>query len=157
MTGEKPGVVFNCNIFLQAIISHQGPAWRCYQLAENADITLYLSAFVLYELRELPGRVRLQRFKSLTPQRIERFIAESLANAVLVTDVPTVFTYPRDPDDAHYVNLALAANAHYIVSRDRDLLALMDATRPEGREFQNRFPDLRILNPVAFLDQIPQP
>lgn len=157
MTGPKPRVVFNCNVFLQAIISDKGPAWKCYQLAEHGNITLYLSPFVLYELRELPDRIRLQRFKSRTPQRIERFIADSLANAVLITEVPTVFSYPRDPDDAHYVNLALATDAQYLVTRDRDLLALMAPTRPEAQDFQNRFPTLRILNPVAFLDQIEIP
>jgi predicted nucleic acid-binding protein len=57
----------------------------------------------------------------------------------------------RDPDDSHYVNLALAADAKLIVSRDRDLLDLMDNSIPEGLDFQGRFPSLRILDPVAFL------
>jgi predicted nucleic acid-binding protein len=60
----------------------------------------------------------------------------------------------RDPDDAHYVNLALAADARLIVSRDRDLLDLMDSAKPEAAEFQSRFPALRILDPVGFLREI---
>jgi hypothetical protein len=35
-----------------------------------------------------------------------------------------------------------------------DLLDLMDPTKPESPEFQTRFPQLRILDPVAFLLEI---
>ena len=59
-----------------------------------------------------------------------------------------------EPGDAHYINLALAADARLIVSRDKDLLDLMDPAKPEAAEFQGRYPLLRILNPVAFLREI---
>jgi hypothetical protein len=39
----------------------------------------------------------------------------------------------------------------YLVSRDNDLLDLMDQTKPEGKGFAERFPGLQILDPVAFL------
>ncbi len=74
--------------------------------------------------------------------------------ATLLAGFPETFTYQRDPDDAHYVNLALAADAKLIVSRDNDLLDLMDATKPEAAEFQTRYPSLRILSPVGFLREV---
>jgi hypothetical protein len=46
---------------------------------------------------------------------------------------------------------ALVTHSKLIVSRDKDLLSLMDLAQPEGKDFRARFPDLRILNPVAFL------
>ena len=61
------------------------------------------------------------------------------------------FVYDRDPDDAHYVNLALAADATLIVTRDADLLDLMNASQNDGKEFQTRFPTLKIITPPAFL------
>ena len=69
---------------------------------------------------------------------------------------PETFVYERDPDDAHYVNLALAADAKLIVSRDKDLLDLMDQAKPEGRDFHTRFPTVRILDPVSFLRELKQ-
>lgn len=75
---------------------------------------------------------------------------ESLDDRKEIEDV----TYDRDPDDAHYVNLALAADARLILSRGKDLLDLMDSTKPEAAEFQKRFPTLRILNPVGFLREV---
>jgi predicted nucleic acid-binding protein len=70
---------------------------------------------------------------------------------VLLDPVPEVFTYPRDPDDEAYVNLALAACAPYLVSWDKDLLDLANESTAEGKGFRQRFPDLSILDPVAFL------
>lgn len=43
---------------------------------------------------------------------------------VLIRDVPSIFNYERDPKDEPYVNLALAANATHLVSRDKDGLDL---------------------------------
>jgi len=37
------------------------------------------------------------------------------------------------------------------VTWDADLLDLMDIHRPEGKAFRAKFPDLVILDPVAFL------
>jgi predicted nucleic acid-binding protein len=68
--------------------------------------------------------------------------------------VPAVFTYDRDPDDAHYVDLAVAAQAKLIVSRDRDRLDLMDDRRQDSLAFKRRFPSLRILDPVQLIREL---
>jgi predicted nucleic acid-binding protein len=70
--------------------------------------------------------------------------------------VPERWMYARDPDDAHYVNLALTAEAELIVSRDNDLLTLMDRHSPDGKNFANQFPRLTILTPPAFLKHVAQ-
>lgn len=44
--------------------------------------------------------------------------------------------------------------AALVVSRDRDLLDLMDPTKPEAAAFQNLYRSLRILDPVAFLREV---
>lgn len=67
---------------------------------------------------------------------------------------PRRFTYPRDPKVELYINLALAAGATYLVSRDNDLLDLMRWDTEEGRAFQKRFRFLKIVDPVAFLNEI---
>lgn len=67
--------------------------------------------------------------------------------------MPKRFELPRDPDDEPYINLAIEAGARFLVTRDRDLLDLMRYTE-EGRDFQSRFQQLEILDPVAFLKEI---
>ena len=68
--------------------------------------------------------------------------------------VPHIFTLARDPDDSHYVNLALAFDAELIVSRDRDLLDLMNPTFQDGLDFHARFPGLRIFTPEELLRRL---
>src|SRR5437868_1032662 len=111
MSDAPQRVVFDCNIFVQAMLSVRGPAHACWQRALNDDIALIISAPILAEIRKLPNQPGLRRFKTLTPWRVERFISEVLGVATLFADAPAIFAYTRDPDDAHYVNLALAANA----------------------------------------------
>lgn len=144
-------VVFDCNFFVQALASADGPAGRCVQLAIDRAVRLFISSDVIRELREITARPRIVRKLKLIPDRIDEFI-EAISKAATVLDgFPESFVYMRDPDDAHYVNLALAAGAKLIVSRDKDLLDLMDATYAESRQFRVRFPSLQIMNPVQFL------
>jgi len=44
-------------------------------------------------------------------------------------------------------------NSKLIVSRHKDLLDVMDWTKPGAVDFQTRFPLVRILTPVAFLSE----
>lgn len=150
MSDEIPGVVFDCNLFLQAAISPHGPAFACLSLVDERSIRLFVSPEVLAEARDVLRRPKLtQKFATLTPERVEQFLSNIETKAVLVSDVPRIVTLPQDPKDEPYINLAVAANARYLVSRDHHLLKVMEDAR-----FRHDYPDLAILNPVAFLQEI---
>lgn len=149
-----PRVVFDCNIFLQAMLSMRGPAFACFQRFERGEVLLFVSPYVLAEIKALPDHPDLRRFKTLTHDRVNRLITDVIARATTITNPPVVFTFERDPDDAHYVNLALEARAKLIVWRDKDLLDLMDTGLSDGRNFRTRFPDLRILLPQELLREL---
>ena len=51
--------------------------------------------------------------------------------------------------DEPYLNLAIATQAPFIVSRDNDLLDLM-----KNDEFRKAYPALTIMDPVAFLKHV---
>ena len=72
----------------------------------------------------------------------------------LFRNVPKQFELPRDPDDEPYLNLAIYAGAQFLITRDRDLLDLMNWDIKDGRDFRERFPQLKILNPVAFINEL---
>jgi putative PIN family toxin of toxin-antitoxin system len=150
-------VVFDCNTFLQALASPHGPSGRCLQLALDGKVDLFVSPTVLDELRDVASRPKVIAQLQLTSERTDEFLDVIQASATVLIEVREVFVYERDPDDAHYVNLANDADANVIVTRDKDLLDLMDTTKPEAAEFRERFPQLRILDPASFLREIEEP
>ena len=138
-------------VFLQATASENGPAFRCLERFEAQEVNLFVSQDILDEVQDVLTRPKLQRKLSLlTNERVRALIERLQRRANLVAEVPKVFEYERDPKDEKYINLALAAKAQYLVSRDLDLLELMNETLPARKDFIRRFPNLRIINPIAF-------
>lgn len=152
---EKPGAVFDCNIYFQATRNANGPAAKVFRLLEEDRFTLFVSNEVMNEVRATltnPGiRAKNPRF---TDKVIDALLELVSKHSMVLQDIPERFTYQRDPDDAKYVNLALAAGARYLVTRDKDLLDLMNEDSTEGKDFRTQFPELMILDPVSFLQQM---
>jgi len=150
-----PNVVFDCMIFLQATVSENGPAFRCLERFEAQEVDLFVSQDILDEVQDVLTRPKLQRkFSLLTKERVKALIERLQRRTSLISAVPKVFEYERDPKDEKYINLAIAAKVEYLVSRDLDLLDLMNETLPAGKDFIRRFPKLRIINPIAFLREL---
>jgi putative PIN family toxin of toxin-antitoxin system len=152
MSEGPPRVVFDCVIFAQALINDSGPAGQCLEHARSGNIWLVLSEYVITEIRELPSKLATRLL--VTTDRVEAFLREVVALAELIGDVPEVFQHPVDADDSHYVNLALAAGATLITSRDHHLLALMDQSQPVGRAFREQFPQLDIVRPEELIRRL---
>jgi putative PIN family toxin of toxin-antitoxin system len=146
--------VFDCNVLFQGLISSRGPAHSLLEAVKERKVLLFLSNHVVAEFRDVASRPRVQRRYRLTAAVVDSFCAELVANASLIDDVPHIFDFPRDPDDAHYIDLAVAANAKLVVSRDQDLLSLRDPATSEGREFAARFPSIEILTPPELVRRL---
>ena len=137
-------------VFVRALASDTGPAFACLQLVRAGKVELCMSPAILTEIRDVLARPKLRKkLPSLTPGRVAAFLDDVASNAMIISDVPDRFRYDRDPKDEPYVNLALAAGASYLTSRDRDLLDLV-----EDEVFRQQFPGLTILDPLAFLQEI---
>lgn len=148
----KARVVFDCMVFLQGAARRESPAAACLLLAELGAIELCVSSEILFEVRDVLTRPAIQRrFPALTNAVVERFLAALREHSLLISPVPHVFVYQRDPKDEPYLNLAIAASAEYLVSRDADILDLASRASQHGARIRNQAPDLKILNPVAFL------
>lgn len=148
-------VVYDCNIHLQALINPAGPSGACVDAAVLGSVRLFWSQHAADELRSVSEHPLIRnKFPSITPDRIDQYIINIERIAVTPDEIERVFVYERDPDDAHYIDLALAADASIVVTRDRDLLALMTDNAPASREFRDRFPHLRILTPPLLLAEL---
>ena len=108
----KERVVFDCNIFVQAIAFEHGPAAAALRLVEEGVIELFVSKAVLAELRRVLGYEEVRAMSaSMTPTLIEAFLQRLTYRATLRKRVPRVFEYARDPDDEPYLDLAVSVKA----------------------------------------------
>ena len=91
---------------------------------------------------------------SQTDELVRAFLAGLREQALLISEVPRAFEYERDLKDAPYINLAIAAKANYLVSRDKDLLDLAVYNNSDGQQLRLRAPTLQILDPPSFLAEL---
>lgn len=152
---NPPAVVFDCMVFLQALANDESPAARAFDLVDAGDIKLYVSEQVLREVRKVLDRPEVRTaLPGITDLGVESLFRRLDKKAVTVKDVPKVFEYLRDPSDEPYINLAIAARADYLVSRDKDLLDLMVRHDIESKQFRQRFRFLGIVDPLGLLEEI---
>jgi len=152
-----PRAVFDCVVLLQAAGSPAGPAARCVAAVDQGTVTLCISDEAMAEIGEVLERPGVRRnFRHLTDERVAAFLGWLRGVAVRVDPVPNVFTLTRDPDDSKYLNLAVAAGATVVVSRDNDLLDLMTGTDPNAVKFRTDHPEIAVLEPATFLQTLRQ-
>ncbi len=119
---RAPQVVLDTNLVLSALVFSHGrlavlrQAWheaRCRPLVSQATAT------------ELVRALTYPKFK-LSPEQQRELLADYLPFCIAVPMRSPLPKTPvcRDPFDVPFLQLALAGNADYLVTGDRDLLAL---------------------------------
>ena len=149
---QKLRVIFDCMIFLEALMSEKSIAFKLFEDLEENLFTLYISKESLDEVKNVLKRPFVKaKNPQLTDEFSENFLNRILQKSLLLKIVPHKFKYPRDPKDEKYINLAIEAQADYIVSRDNDLLDLMTDISVVGKEFRQKSRPLKIVEPIEFL------
>lgn len=152
---DRPRVVFDCNVLLQAAAREKSAAAKCLNLAESGLIQICVSREVLAEAEDVLNRPEIRaHFPDLSDEIVGAFLKRLQKLSALVHPVAKKFSYPRDEDDEPYINLAVEAGADFIISRDRDLLDLMTGHTEECKEFRQRFRPLKVIEPVELLKLI---
>lgn len=146
-----PRAVFDCNVFFQALIGQHGPAAACLECVKQGRIELVCSEYVIAELLDVCSRPAiLGRFR-FAVSGVGSLVQVIRSTATFPRSVPPVYVLAADSKDSHYIDLAVAANAALVVSRDRDLLRLMEVSHREAKDFRARFPHLLITDPPGML------
>ena len=117
-------IVIDTNVWVSGLL-WRGNAWRLLQLAEQGDIELCITHSMLLELEEVLAYDRLRERVALLG-----YTSSQLASYALTLATP--FDVARgflpivndDPDDDVFILCAAEANADYVVTNDRHLLAL---------------------------------
>lgn len=129
-------IVVDTNILVSASF-WKGNPYKIVQLAAQGKIQIYSSGAVLNEYANA-----LKRDFRLSSEEIEERVRVFLEVLQIITPKTVLNVVKEDPTDNKIIEVALEANARYIVSGDKHLLKLA------------RFEDIQILTPKQFLGKI---
>lgn len=120
--------LFSTAIFyLQSLLNPNSIAAKCLETVREGKVKLFVSKDTLAEVRDVVLRPNiLARLPDADAAQIEAFIKDISNISTLIRRVPKTFQFTRDPRDEIIINLAVASEADFIVSRDKDLLDLMN-------------------------------
>lgn len=117
-------VVLDAVILVRGLINPSG-LWGRLVFAQADSYNWVVSPAIVNEFLEVLRRPELVRKYREVPSRNLPWVLAQIATAKMVEpdEIPRVC---RDPGDDKFLAAALAGNAAYIVSEDRDLLDLME-------------------------------
>ena len=121
---SAPRVVYDTMVFLQSAV-HPERQHATFKAVEDGRLELCVSADLIAEVRDVLTRPAMARkFSTLTPERVAQFLDSVIAVASFTPEVPRAFDWPEHPDDNHLFDLAIHANANYLVTWEMRLLRL---------------------------------
>jgi uncharacterized protein len=133
--------VVDTNVLLSAALSAIGaPARLVHHLLVGGKLVFSAASFA-----ELAARIWLPKFdRYITLEQRKAFLID-LSSVAYWVDVPPMIAaqaYSRETDDDKFIHTAVAAQAPWLITGDKDLLVLADAMLPLG---------LYILSPANFI------
>ena len=108
-------VVVDTNVLVSAALKDKDPEGVILYVVEQPDFAWVVSPEVLTEYKEV-----LSRPKFALPEAVLHKWFELLDAVTTTVDVNLAFEFPRDQKDAKFLVCALAANAEFFITGDRD-------------------------------------
>jgi putative PIN family toxin of toxin-antitoxin system len=127
--------IIDTNTLLSAIILPNSTPQKAYDKAQENGFLIFSEA-TFAELSEVIERPKFDKYIALENRL--RFL-ERLRKTSLFIEITHQVTICRDPKDDKFLDLALTAQAHCLITGDQDLLTL------------HPYHDTQILTPAAFL------
>jgi len=150
-------IVFDTTALVSAVITETGVAGRCLKAAQ--EHLVYVSSEIWNEMKARLYDVRmLARQLHLTPEKLEEWLINlrDHSSTQKIERVKKFISFPRDIKDEKILNLAIQEKATHIVTRDNDLLDLMNSKTKYVKLFQENFPDIKIVSPEKMKYELEQ-
>lgn len=117
--------VLDSGILISAFLTPKGISADILRIARKELFQIYLCNEILVEVQRVLLKYPHIRDRYSYSNRQATIFCEGLKDAVnIVTKIPTIKAVVNDPNDDMVVACAVKARAHFIVSRDEDLLGL---------------------------------
>jgi putative PIN family toxin of toxin-antitoxin system len=108
-------VVIDTNVVVSAALKDKDPEAVLRAVVARSDWDWVVSAEILAEYKTVLGRAKF----GLPPELLHQWIT-FLETVTVLVEVPVVLPYPPDPTDAKFLACALAAQADWLITGDRD-------------------------------------
>jgi uncharacterized protein len=132
--------VLDANVYVSALLRPEGPPGQIIErFLRDVAFEIVLSPAIVDEVSRALAYPKVRRLMRSGAQP-ELWFEDVVVLADLVTGAPTVSGVCADPDDDKYIAVAVEGRAAFVVTGDRQLLAL---TEHDG---------VRTITPRAFLD-----
>ena len=133
-------VVLDANVYISALLRPEGPPGQIIErFLRDGAFAIVLSPAIVEEILRALAYPRLRRLmRGAAPA--ELWFEDIAVLADLVTDVRHLSGVCADPDDDKYIAAAIEGRAAFVVTGDRQLLALIEH---DG---------IRMIGPRGFLD-----
>ena len=131
-------VVLDTNVFVSATLLRGGNEDSILRAWRGGAFDLVLSRQILEEILRALSYPKIRKARWISDQEVTSLI-ESLADESLVVSGNVTVAVCRDPGDDKFLAAALEGEARYVVSGDKDLLAL--------KTYRN----IQIITPARFL------
>jgi len=119
--------VLDTTVLVSALLNLNpgGVSYELLRLAKQGTFELFISDDILEETAETLHYPRLRERYAYADADIIAFCQDLALIGTVIGDVPIVRVV-RDPDDDKIIACAVAADADYLVTRDKDLLTLKE-------------------------------
>ena len=135
-------VVVDTNVFVSSFFG--GNPRKIVDLWKSGQVTICLSKPIIDEYVEVFQRLGLQNERELG--ELLNLFARGL-HVLFSANTPELHLVKEDPDDDKFIECAVALKADFVISGDKNLIAIQD------------YMSIRIVTPKEFLDTFlsPQP
>ncbi len=135
-------VVVDTNVFVSSFFG--GNPRKIVDLWKSGQVTICLSKPIIDEYVEVLQRLGLQNERELG--ELLNLFARGL-HVLFSAKTPELHLVKEDPDDDKFIECAVALKADFVISGDKNLIAIKD------------YVSIRIVTPKEFLDSFlsPQP
>jgi len=128
--------VFDTNVVISALLLRRSVSRQAFDRAISIG-KLLISHATVAELNQVLSKQKFRKY--ITREESVEFLNAFVQNSIMV-EVTRYISICRDPRDNKFIELAIAGQAKYIVTGDKDLLNL------------HPFGELAILTPRQFLE-----
>lgn len=119
-------IVLDSNVFLSGLASPNGVPGRILSAWDNHSFELVISEFQLAEMSRVLSYPKIQKLLQWNEIQIQAFIRQ-LCLRVEIIDISNIdVEVPTDPDDSPILATLIAAKADFLISGDKDLLAMRE-------------------------------